>query len=158
MLTAAGEPRRVAALMVSANFFHMLGASPKLGRVFSQDEEQPGAPRVAVISEAMWRTNFGGRPDVLGQSIRFNSDPYTIIGVMPESFWFQGQGTEVWTPLTLDPSANRAGGTVIVVGRMKKGVTGEQANAEMAVLGRALRTPIPLGEPGYGNARRHLRK
>ena len=78
--------------MVSANYFHMLGASPKLGRVFNQDEEQPGAPRVAVISEAMWRTNFGGRPDVLGQRIRFNDDTYAVIGVMPESFWFQSHG------------------------------------------------------------------
>jgi putative ABC transport system permease protein len=150
VLTGAGEPRRVAALMVSANFFHMLGASPKVGRVFSQDEEQPGAPRVAVISEAMWHTNFDGRPDVLGQSIRFSGDPYTIIGVMPGSFWFQGQGTEVWTPLTFDPSANRAGGTLIAVGRMKKGVTGEQANAEMAVLARTLELQFPSANRGMG--------
>ncbi len=150
VLRAAGEPRRVAALMVSANFFHLLGANPKLGRVFSQDEKQPGAPRVAVISETMWRTNFGGRPDVLGQSIRLNDDPYTIIGVMPGIFWFQSQGTEVWTPLILDPSANRAEGTVMVVGRMKKGVTGEQANAEMAVLGRALNLQFPSANSGIG--------
>jgi putative ABC transport system permease protein len=150
VLTAAGEPRRVAGLMVTANFFHMLGASPKFGRVFSQDEEQPGAPRVAVISETMWRTNFGERTDVLGQSIRFNGDPYRIVGVMPESFWFQDQGTEVWTPLALDPSANRAEGTVMVVGRMRKGVTGDQANAEMAVLARALELRFPSANRGMG--------
>jgi putative ABC transport system permease protein len=62
VLMANGEPHRVAALMVSENFFHMLGASPKLGRVFNQDDERAGAPSVAVISYAMWRTNFGGRP------------------------------------------------------------------------------------------------
>jgi putative ABC transport system permease protein len=150
VLTAAGEPRRVAALMVSANFFHLLGASPKIGRVFSKDDEQPSAPPVAVISEAMSRTNFGGRPDVLGQTIRFDGVPYTIIGVMRESFWFQDQGTEVWTPLTLDPSASRVGGTARVVGRMKKGVTGEQANAEMAVLARALELQFPLANRGMG--------
>jgi putative ABC transport system permease protein len=150
VLTDAGEPRRVAALLVSANFFHTLGASPKLGRLFSQDDEQLGAPRVAVISEAMWRTNFDGRPDVLGQSIRFNRDPYTIIGVMPGSFWFQDQGTEVWTPLTLDPSANRAEGTVMVVGRMKKGVSGEQASAEIGVLAGALELQFPSANQGIG--------
>jgi predicted permease len=150
VLRATGEPRRVAAFMVSANFFHMLGASAKLGRVFSQDEEQPGAPHVAVISEAMWRTNFGGRPDVLGQTIRFDGDPYAIIGVMPRSFWFQDQETEVWTPLTLDPSANRAEGTVTVVGRMRKGVTGEQANAEMAMLARALEAQFPSANRDMG--------
>ena len=150
VLKATGEPHRVAALMVSANYFHLLGASPKLGRVFSQDEEQPRAPRVAVISEAMWRTNFGGRPDVLGQKIHFSDDSYSVIGVMPESFWFQSQVTEVWMPLTVDPAANRADGTVMVVGRMRKGVTGEQANAEMAVLGRALRFQFPSANRGMG--------
>ncbi|MFZ0820777.1 MAG: ABC transporter permease [Candidatus Acidiferrales bacterium] len=150
VLRVTGEPHRVAALMVSANYFHMLGAIPKLGRVFNQGEEQPGAPRVAVIGEAMWRTNFGARPDVLGQRIRFNDDTYTVIGVMPESFWFQSQGNEVWMPLTLDPSASRSEGTVMVVGRMKKGVTGEQANAEMAVLGRALSLQFPSANRGMG--------
>jgi putative ABC transport system permease protein len=150
VLTASGESRRVPALMVSANFFHMLGASPKLGHVFSEDEEQPGAPRVAVISETMWGTSFGGRPDVLGQAIRLNGDPYTIIGVMPGSFWFQDQATELWTPLTLDPSANRAEETVVVVGRIKKGVAGEQANAEMAILARALEFQFPSANRGMG--------
>ncbi|MFZ0818530.1 MAG: ABC transporter permease [Candidatus Acidiferrales bacterium] len=150
VLKTSGEPRRVAALMVSANYFHMLGASPKLGRVFSQDEEQPGAPHVAVISEAMWHTNFNGRSDVLGERIRFNDDTYAVIGVMPESFWFQSALTEVWIPLTLDPTANRAEGTVMVVGRMKKGVSGEQANAEIRVLGRALSLQFPSANRGMG--------
>jgi len=150
VLTGLGEMPRSAALMVSANFFHILSARPKLGRVFSQDEEQPGALRVAVISEAMWRTNFDGRPDVLGQTVRFNGDPYAIIGVMPRSFWFQDQGTEVWIPLTVNPSASRARGTAIVFGRMKKGVTGEQANAEMAVLSRALELQFPSANRGMG--------
>jgi putative ABC transport system permease protein len=150
VLMGTGEPHRVAVLMVSANFFHMLGATPKLGRVFTQDEEQSGAQTVAVISFAMWRTNFGGRSDVLGQKIRFNNDPYTVIGVMPESFWFQSQRNEVWMPLTLDASANRAEGTVTVVGRMKKGVTGERANAEIGVLGRALSLQFPSANRGMG--------
>jgi putative ABC transport system permease protein len=150
VLMANGEPHRVAALMVSENFFHMLGASPKLGRVFNQDDERAGAPSVAVISYAMWRTNFGGRPDVLGQQIRFSTDAYTVIGVMPDSFWFQSQKNEVWMPLALDASANRDAGTVMVVGRMKKGVTGERANAEMGVLGRALSLKFSSANRGTG--------
>jgi len=150
VLTDAGESRRVAALMVSANFFPMVGARPKLGRVFSQDEEQPGAPHVVVISENLWATSFGGRPDVLGESIRFNGDPYTVIGVMPRNFWFRDPGTEVWMPLTLDPSANRAVGAVMVVGRMKKGVSGEQANAEMAVLAHGLEIQFPWANRDMG--------
>lgn len=150
VLTDTANPRRVATLMVSANFFRMLGASPKLGHAFFRDEEQPGAPRVAVISEAMWRTDFGGRADVLSQNIRLNNEPYKIIGVMPGSFWFQDQGTEVWTPLTLNPSANRAEGTVMVVGRVKEGVTGEQANAQIAVIARALERQFPSANSGMG--------
>ena len=150
VLTDMGQPQRVSTLMVSPNFFHLLGARPKLGRTFSQDEEQLGASRVAIISEGMWRTVFGGSPDVLGQTIHLNSVPYKLIGVMPRSFWFQDQGTQVWTPLTLDASANRADGTLVVVGRMRKGITSQEANAQVAVLARALQLQFPTANGGMG--------
>ena len=137
-LTGVGEPRRVETQMVSSNFFHMLGARPKVGRVFTEDEDQPGASAVAVISEGMWRKDFGGKAEILGQIIHFDGTPYTIIGVMPDSFWYPAQGTELWTPLVLDPSPNRGAAAVRVVGRRRKEVTIEQANAEATVLARTL--------------------
>ena len=138
VLTGLAEPRRVETLTVSSNFFHMLRADPKKGRIFTQSEDQPGAPPVAVISEGMWRRDFGERPDILGQIVHFDGTPYTIIGVMPDSFWYPTQGTEAWTPLVLDPSPSGAAGTVMVVGRRRKTVSFEQANAEATVLARTL--------------------
>src|ERR1039458_8649734 len=138
VLTGVGEPRRVETLMVSSNFFHMLGAYPKLGRVFTENEDQPGASPVAVISEGMWRKDFGEKPDILGQIVHFDGMPYTIVGVMPDSFWYPAQGAEAWTPLVLAPSPNRAAGAVKVVGHRRKTVTIEQANAEATVLARTL--------------------
>jgi predicted permease len=138
VLTGVGEPRRVETLMVSSNFFHMLGAYPKFGRVFTENEDQPGASPVAVISEGMWRKDFGKKTDILGQIVHFDGMPYTIIGVMPDSFWYQAHGTEVWMPLALGPPPNRAAGAVVVVGRRRKAVTIEQANAEATVLARTI--------------------
>ena len=136
VLTGVGEPRRVKTLKVSSNFFHMLGAYPKFGRVFTENEDQPGASPVAVISEGMWRKDFGEKTDILGQIMHFDGMPYTIIGVMPDGFWYQTHGTEVWMPLALGPPPNRAAGAVVVVGRRRKAITIEQANAEATVLAR----------------------
>jgi len=147
VLTNAGEPRRVGVLMVSSNFFHMLGVNPKIGRVFAQGEDQPGSPHIAVISEGMWSADFGGKPDMLGQSIQLDRTPYTIVGVMPGSFWYPGRGTELWTPLALDPSADRAAGAVAVAGRLRKRVTAEQASAEASALSGALE-PRSAGSSG----------
>ena len=138
VLTGVGEPRRVKTLKVSSNFFHMLGAYPKFGRVFTENEDQPGASPVAVISEGMWRKDFGEKTDILGQIMHFDGMPYTIIGVMPDGFWYQTHGTEVWMPLALGPPPNRTAGAVVVVGRRRKAITIEQANAEATVLARTL--------------------
>ena len=138
VLTGVGEPRRVETLMVSSNFFHMLGAHPKLGRVFTADEDKPGASAVAVISERMWRQDFGGKAGIVGQIVHFDGTTYTMIGVMPDSFWYPAQGTEVWTPLFLGPSPKQEAGTLVVVGLRRKDFTIGQANAEATVLARTL--------------------
>jgi predicted permease len=149
VLTRIGDPRRVETMMVSTNFFHLLGARPKFGRVFTENEGQLGESRVVVISEGLWRRDFGAKADILGQIMRFDGTPYTIIGVMPDSFWYPAQGTEVWMPLALDSPLNRAAGMVVVVGRLRKEVTIEQANAEAAVLARTLTAaPSPTSSLG----------
>jgi len=145
VLTGKGQPRHVAALMVASNFFHLLGVNPKLGRAFSKNDEQPGAPPVAVISDAIWHSDFGGRVDALGQDIRLNGVPYRVVGVMPTDFWFGDQGTEVWMPLT-----NPADRTLVVVGRLKKSITDKQANADIAVLAHALELQFPSANQGMG--------
>ena len=148
VLTGLAEPHRVETLMVSSSFFHMLGAYPKLGRVFTENEDQLGAPPVAVISEGMWRRDFGEKTDILGQIVHFDGMPYSIVGVMPDSFWYPAQGTEAWTPLVLAPSPNGAAGTVMVVGRLRKAVTFEQANAEATVLATLAGSSSSTGQFG----------
>lgn len=143
VLTGLGEPRRVETLMVSANFFRMLGVAPKFGRDFSEEENRPGANRVAMISERLWRGALAAKPDVLGQTIVLDGTPFTIVGVVSGTFWYPSQETEVWVPLVIDPSANRATGSLAVVGRLRRGVTTEQANAEAQVLARSLETQFP---------------
>jgi len=138
LLTGLAEPRRVETLMVSSNFFHTLGAYPKLGRAFNENEDQPGAPPVAVISEGMWHKDFGEKTDILGQIVHFDGMPYTIVGVMPESFWYPTKDTEAWTPLVLARSPDGAASAVMVIGIRRKTVTFDEANAEATVLVRTL--------------------
>ena len=93
-------PGHVHGILVSPNFFAVMGVKPRLGRTFSGDETEPGHGRVAVLSEALWRSQFGGDPDIIGRTVSINDQSFTIIGVMPASFSF-GQ---IWVPLVPDPS------------------------------------------------------
>ena len=143
-LTGKGKPERVWGMVASANYFDVLGVKPFLGRGFlpEEDEKQGGAP-VAVISYRMWQTRFGGDPTVLGQTLEINQHPYTIVGVTPPVF--QGSQTglrmEVWIPVMMEGQL-RAEGDLIhdhhyfwlpMLGRLKPGVTPEQAQEEMTL-------------------------
>lgn len=145
---SGGEPRRVATEMVSANFFHLLGAAPRLGRGFGTEEESPGAPRVALISEGMWRSYFGGEARALGQIVHLDGLPYTVIGVMPADFWYPSRGIDVWTPLTLDPGADRGSGCLMVVGRMRSNTGVSQAQAELDAVTHSLEQEFPSTNRG----------
>ena len=112
------------------NVFALLGASPLLGRAFRPEEGVPGAPRVAMLSERFWRARLGAREDVLGTTIAIAGEPYTIVGVMPETFVFPLPVTELWTPHVLDPAVHDAGYRGFqVVARLRPGVGPDQAAA-----------------------------
>src|SRR5215469_16437034 len=85
-LTGEGEPQSVEGADVSNNFFDFLGTGPALGRFFAEGEHTPGASRIAVISDALWRTRFGGDPHALGKTVRLNNEDYTIVGVTRPGF------------------------------------------------------------------------
>jgi putative ABC transport system permease protein len=148
LLTDAGEPQWIATEMVSANFFHLLGIAPKLGRGFGPNEENSGAPHVAVISERLWRGQFGGDPTVLGHTLRLDGLPYTVIGIMPENFWYPSRGIDAWIPLTMDPKAGRGSRTVVVVGRLRRGITVLQAQADLDDVARSLELEFPSTNRG----------
>lgn len=147
-------PERVDGAMVNVNFFDILGVKPAIGRAFAGADEQPGAPRVAILGDGLWRRRFGGRADAIGATARINDETTTIVGVMPPGIDYPDKA-EAWVtphwrvpddPLlgpTADPSAERTHGYIFVVGRLKPGVTMERAQADMDAVALGLERDFP---------------
>jgi predicted permease len=137
-----GMPRLVVG-DVTPSLFPMLQASPELGRLFVDGDELSGAAHVTILSHALWQRAFGGRVDVVGQTVRFDSTSYTIVGVMPASFAFPDRETAAWVPLDVPPVTrpNRRGWTIAIfqaIGRLRPGVTAEQATVEGTARGQSV--------------------
>lgn len=132
-LTGDGEPLQAWAYSVTPNFFSLIGAHPAIGRTFLPEEEEPGAGKVAVLSHKLWQTRYGGQPELLGKEILLNNEKYTVVGVMPAGFEFMQGYISLWVPLENDQEmwSNRGGHYLSVVARMKRGVTLEQAQANI---------------------------
>lgn len=116
----AGPLRLVDGASASAELFGVLGATPLLGRTFRPGDDLPGAEPVAVLSWGLWR-ELGGDPSVLGRRVRIGGGERTVVGVMPEGFWFPTPTTRVWTPTQLDEPDQS--GNYVLVGRMAPGMT-----------------------------------
>jgi putative ABC transport system permease protein len=121
---------RVDGLAVTHDFPAVLGIRPVLGRTFTKEEDGPTPTRVILISYGLWASRFAGARDVVGKSLRINSTPYTIIGVLPREASFPGD-VRFWTPLNEDPSQRRGSYSYEGIARMKPGVTIEQARADL---------------------------
>jgi putative ABC transport system permease protein len=146
-----GEPERVQGFLVAPSFFAALRVEPSLGRTFRPEEDQPGHDRVVVISHVLWRDRFASNPGVLGDTVRLNSVPHTIVGVMPERFQFPPGWPELWAPLTLNAAEqqSRALRYLRVLARMRPGVTRQQVSAEMTALGSRLAKEHPDTNGGW---------
>ena len=147
-----GEPLRLFGARVHANFFSVLGVSPILGRAFAKGEDEKGAARTAVISEALWRTRFGADPHVIGRELTIDGRPHTVIGVAPQVDI--PQGSEIWLPLIPeageDDPANRGGHYLSAVGRLAPGATVERAAAELAQIAKRLENQYPESNFHFG--------
>ena len=143
------EPEEVPVQMVSANFFPMLGVRPALGRWFRAEEDRP--PRASVmLSHRLWQQRYAGDPKIVGRTIRFDGNPMTVIGVMPESFSFVFRDIDTWIPLALPASARTPRGRwMIVVGHLRPGATIEQAQAEMNAIQDGVRQQYPEFNTGW---------
>jgi putative ABC transport system permease protein len=132
-LTGDGEPERVSAYAVNANFFPLLGVQPLLGRGFLNEEDRPGANKVVVLSYSLWQSRYGGDRNVLNRAILLNGEKHTVVGVMPASFQFFAKDVRLWVPIALSQKdwANRGGHYLAVVARLKPGVSVAQAQADM---------------------------
>jgi predicted permease len=156
-LTGTGEPERVPAGMISASFFPLLGVRPALGRTFLPEEDQLGAAPVVVIGSGFWKRKFGAAPDALGKTLTLNGVAHTIVGVVPEDYGSCRSNlycSDVYTPIGQwnDPTFRdrRTAMGTNAVGRLKPGVSFEQARADMDALGRHLAEEYPEADKGTG--------
>jgi predicted permease len=149
-LQGTEEPIRVFGAYASAGAFEVLGIDPILGRGFSADEDQAGAPaRVAVLSHDLWQRHLGGDPDLLGQDVIINEEPHTIIGVLPPSYRYP-YDAELWVPLGFDVNNPRASHYLHVVGRLRDGATREEAQQELNAIATQLAQDYPESNTDWG--------
>jgi predicted permease len=132
-LEAGGRAQYVHDQRVSASYFDVLGLRPMIGRSFTASEDTPGGPRVVVLSYGLWKNTFGGDANIVGQSIRLKSVPYTVIGVLPARAQTPS-AVDLWTSLRPDTSEEGGGDNFEPILRLKNGATWEQANAQLSQL------------------------
>jgi putative ABC transport system permease protein len=139
-LNSGDRSTLVNAITASRNYFRLFGAHPILGRTFSDLEDQPGSPRVLVLSYGLWQSQFGGQPSVVGTTITLGGAPYSVIGVISPNFRPYPLA-DVWAPLQADPDSQNLAGILTVSGRLPGNRTLAQANSQVAVIGsRSART------------------
>jgi predicted permease len=153
LLPTAGGAEPVPAARVSDGFFRTLGIAPLLGRDFYSGEDLPEAPKTVILSFATWQKRFGGRTDVIGQTVSLSGVPFTIVGVLPRAFQFAPRGNaEFWTTLhASDPCGmRRSCHNFDGVARLKDGVSVETARANMVAIARQLELQYPAENRGQG--------
>ena len=151
-LVGQGEPQRVEGAWVTGNLFDTLERPALLGRTLSERDDQPGAPATVVLSYALWQTDFGGDASVLGKSVILDDTAYTVIGVMPPDFRFPTRETQFWKAFQFQEDAykERDNNYIIGIGRLKPGVSIEQARSEMSLVADRLRQQYPKENEGVG--------
>jgi putative ABC transport system permease protein len=149
-LTGSGEPSQAPVTRVSPNFFSTLGVQPRLGRGFLEEEGDPEGKPVAILSDAVWRSQFHADPGIVGKTIALDSTPYAIVGVLPAGVQFPFAGAAgIWLPRYFEfslmtPQRLRSGvGYLNMLARLRTGISRPQADAELAALGRRYRELNP---------------
>ena len=158
-LTYKNNPQRYTGGYITEDLFKIVGVSPVMGRDFTAEDNKPGAEKVTILGDDIWRRDFGADPNIVGQSVRINGKAATVIGVMPPNFKFP-VSEELWTPLynefpptprgELQLGANNR--APAVMGRLKPGVTIDQANAEMIAIARHLAEDNPKTNQNFTSA------
>jgi predicted permease len=150
-----GGAERLEAVAATANLFDVLGVQPRLGRGFQAGEDVAGSAQVVVLREGLWQRRFGADPSILGQTLTLDGQPYTVIGVMPETTRFPASSqTDIFIPLVRPEDAHQRRGHhyMSVVGRLREGVTLEAANSELRQVAKRLEEAWPLHQTGRGLA------
>ncbi|HWD00838.1 MAG TPA: ABC transporter permease [Candidatus Sulfopaludibacter sp.] len=144
LVGAGGEPERAAQVLVSANFFDVMGVQPAMGRGFQTGEDQPVREREVILSDHLWRRRFGGDAAILGQTVRLDDQSFVVTGVMPASFDFP-LSTDLWSPLAQTPAqrTSRRGEGLTAVARLKPGRTVGQSEADLTAIAARLAQSYP---------------
>lgn len=147
-LSGAGAAQYVKTIRVSQSFFSTLGVTPSLGRVFREEEDQPGTTKAIVLSDALWSRVFGRRKSVLGQMVHVNGEACVVVGVMPPEFRSYPDA-DIWLPLQLSESTADPGNNYRLVARLREGVDEQQANRALQPLSDQYRKAFsPATAPG----------
>jgi putative ABC transport system permease protein len=159
-LSSQGSGERVRVRRISAGFLETLGIQPALGRTFRPDEEHAVASQPVILSYSLWQSRFGGSPEVLGQSVKLDGDAGTVVGVLPATFHleFVGDSAAVFVPIATDAAElRRDARNLVVIGRLKPGVTLRQAGAEMEGIAASLAGDYPQSNGGWNATVDNLR-
>ncbi|HEX9919736.1 MAG TPA: ABC transporter permease, partial [Pyrinomonadaceae bacterium] len=144
-LTEGDLPERLEVAAVSPSMFDALGARAALGRTFTAEEEQDGRDKVVILTHDFWRRRYAGDSSIVNRTLKLNGQPYTVVGIMPEDFNFPPNSNDILIPFAVTDKVREERGNhyVRVMGRLKPGVSHEQANAELAGVARRLETQYP---------------
>ena len=151
VITEGGDPERVLGAAVTADYFPLLRVKPILGRVFTRDEDKPGAASVVLLSEGLWKRRFGGDPNIIGREIDLGGKT-TVLGIMPAGFEYpiSDETQDFWEPLfagtwlTKEMREERANRFLAGIGRLKQGATVEQAKADLDLISRQIEQQSPV--------------
>ncbi len=141
-LSGLDRSEQIKGVHVSRDYFKLYGASTRLGRTFTAQEDSPGGVRAVVLSEGLWRRRFGGDASILGRGITLNGDSYTVVGVIDGRF-VPDPPADAWLALRADPASRDQANYLSVTARLKPGITLSQANASLAVLAANFRKTAP---------------
>jgi putative ABC transport system permease protein len=150
-LESGASAQRLRGLRVEANYFDVLNVKPELGRTFLKGEDEAGSERVVLLSDALWRNQFAADPGILNKTIPLNGQKYTVIGVLPPALSAISRA-QVWSPLVFPEGEKTARGSrdYFAIGRLKQGVSPEQAKEEMSVIAARLEQQYPDVQTGRG--------
>ena len=156
-LTGGREPERVPVARVSSGYFNLLGVKFAAGRGFTPEEDREGNHRVAILSYGLWQRRFGGDPDLVGQAVKVNSFPYTVVGILPPDFQplsslAMGLESGLWRPLAPNQGQqeNRGWRWLRGVGRLRPGVSREAAQNQLRAVAATIETQYPESNEGRG--------
>ncbi len=147
-LTGGAEPERIQSVVATTNIFQALGVQPVMGRAFLPEEEKVSSPRAVVLSHGLWQRRFGSDPNLVGKTLTLNGNQTTVVGIMPPGFQLQfpiSLQVDMWLPMRIDPAAEagRKAHYLYVLGRLKPGVSLEQAQSGMSNIAGQLQQEYP---------------